>query len=65
MSTYADACPGCYPGDHPAVFPWLTRHLEGARVITHYWCPVPGCGRKWRCRWDVASAEWPVARRAA
>ncbi len=64
-STLADACPGCFPGDHPAVLPWLVQHTGTGSLRAYYWCPVADCGRRWKCWWDARSAEWPVTREEA
>jgi hypothetical protein len=58
------ACDAHFPGDFPAVFPWLVQETRGS-LRAFYWCPVLGCGRKWKCRWDSSASGWPISREAA
>lgn len=61
-STLADACEAHFPGDEPAVLPWLVQHTGTGSIQAFYWC---WCGRKWTCNWDGEAAGWPVSRTEA
>jgi len=56
----ADACPECYPGDHPAVTPLLVHRLNTGGLCAHYVCPVDGCGARWQTGWDPRAAGFPT-----
>jgi len=58
------ACEAHYPGDCPAVLPWLVEKAAGGSLKAFYWCPEPGCGRRWACWWDAEAAGWPERRAA-
>ncbi len=58
-STLADACEAHFPGDYPAVLPWLVQESGTGSLTAFYWCP---CGRKWTCSWDAQAAGWPASR---
>lgn len=59
----ADACPACFPGDHPAVLPAWTHTVPGGGVCAHYRCPA--CHARWRTGWDPRAAGFPVTGCAA
>jgi hypothetical protein len=54
----ADACPTCYPGDHPPVLPRTDPVDDGTTLRAEYEHEV--CGRTWALLWDAA--EWPAPR---
>jgi len=58
------ACDAHFPGDYPAVLPWLVQESRGS-LRAFYWCPVFECGRRWICRWDAGAAGWPTTREEA
>ena len=55
-----DACPVCFPGDHPACLPLAHLELTDG-TIGAYWCGV--CGTGWATRFDRHG--WPVVRATA
>jgi hypothetical protein len=57
MSTLADCCPRCWPGDSP-VTPPLAVDDTGSSLRASYRCAV--CGYEWTCWWDAFSCEWPT-----
>ena len=60
----ADACPGCFPGDHPASPPLEVTEEPGhpGSLRASYACTQ---GHAWVCWWDARSAEWPIDRSQA
>lgn len=59
MSTLADACPACFPGDAPAALPAGVRAGEGGAITADYQCGL--CGLEWATQWNM-SAAFPESR---
>jgi len=59
------ACENHFPGDYPAVLPWLVQVAGDGSRTAFYWCPEPGCGNRWSCDWDAGAVGWPVSRSEA
>ena len=59
---FADACPECPPGDHPAVIPESVAEISGSLRATYRHA---ACGSEWVCWWDPESAGWPLSREEA
>lgn len=53
----ADACPGCHPGDYPAVAPSAVACGGGSLRASYR---HDACGRQWCCWWDAEAAGWPA-----
>ena len=59
-SSLADACDNHFPGDLPAVFPYLVIGTSRGGLKALYECPVGGSG--WVTGWDAGAAGWPAER---
>lgn len=53
------ACPDCFPGDHPAVTPSSVIADPSGSLLASYACPV--CGKTWPCWWDASASGWPAS----
>ena len=62
MSTYADCCPECFPGDQPPSLPLSVQPDSGNSLKASYQCTE---GHEWVCWWDREAADWPVIERSA
>jgi len=56
------ACENHFPGDFPAVLPWLVQETGDGGLVAWYWC---WCGEKWIYEWDAGAVGWPASRSEA